>query len=320
MNGWFPGFQRRHTIAVVTLLLVALAASPFLPTVPLAAQLTSLAAAVVVFGLPHGALDLNLVRGAAAGSRATLAAAAGLYLLAAGAVLAVWVFVPVIALLGFLFVAVIHFGLGDTEDLGGRQRAVEVIARGGFAGIAPLVFHTSTTRGLFALLAGPSAVPALDAALATILLPAAWLWVLSLAAALIWRAWQHRPGWIAASAELLLTAAVFAVFHPLAAFFLYFCFVHSIRHVADLGAARFPENGGRAVRWLLCESLPFTGATLVLAAVIWFFFAREAGYDQTMIRAIFWGLSALTVPHMILTAWWHGHGDPKPGDLFARHV
>jgi hypothetical protein len=37
-------------------------------------------------------------------------------------------------------------------------------------------------------------------------------------------------------------------------------------------------------------------------------------------RLIFWGLSALTLPHMILTAWWHGRGDPQPGDLFARHV
>ena len=39
-----------------------------------------------------------------------------------------------------------------------------------------------------------------------------------------------------------------------------------------------------------------------------------------MMRVIFWGLSALTMPHMILTAWWHRRGDPQPGDLFARHV
>jgi hypothetical protein len=54
--------------------------------------------------------------------------------------------------------------------------------------------------------------------------------------------------------------------------------------------------------------------------VIWFVFARSSAYDQTMIRTVFWGLSALTVPHMILTTWWHGRGDPTPGDLFARHV
>jgi Brp/Blh family beta-carotene 15,15'-monooxygenase len=320
MNAWFSTFQRRHTVGVIVLLAVFLGASPFIPSVPLATQLTLLAAAVVLFGLPHGALDLNLVRGATEGSWATLATAVALYLIAAGTVLAVWVFAPVAALFGFLLIAVIHFGLGDTEDLRGPQRAIEVIARGGFAGIAPLVFHPSTTRDLFGLLVGPNSTAALDSAVAAISSPAAWLWELCLLTALLWRVLQHRSGWIAACAELILTTAVFVVFHPLAAFLLYFCFVHSIRHIADLGAARFPDNGGRAVRWLLRESLPFTASTIVLAAAICILFARSATYDQTMIRTIFWGLSALTVPHMILTAWWHGRGDPQPGDLFARHV
>lgn len=320
MKNWFPAFQRRHTIAVVLLLAVTLAASPFLPSIPLAAQLTLLGAAVVIFGLPHGALDLNLVRGATSGSWTTLAAAIGLYLIATGAVLAVWVCAPVAALLGFLLIAVVHFGLGDTEGLNGPQRALEVVARGGFAGIAPLVFHPSTTRDLLALLVGPDSSGSLDSALAAISSPATWLWAICLIAALVWRALQHRSGWIAACAELILTTAVFAVFHPLAAFLLYFCFVHSVRHIVDLGAARFPENGGHAARWLLHESAPFTMATVVLAAIIWFVFARSSAYDETMIRTIFWGLSALTVPHMILTAWWHGRGEPTPGDLFARHV
>lgn len=320
MNNWFPAFQHRHTVVVVVLLAVALASFPFLPSLPLAAQLTLLAAAVVVFGLPHGALDLNLVRGATNGSWTTLAAAIGLYLLAAGAVLTVWVFAPVAALLGFLLIAVVHFGLGDTEDLDGPQRAVEIVARGGFAGIAPLVFHPLTTRDLFALLVGPTSTATLDSALGAISSPAALLWSLCLVAAVIWRAVQHPSGWVAACAELILTTAVFAVFHPLAAFLLYFCFVHSVRHIADLGAARFPTEGGRAARWLLRESLPFTVATILLTLVIWFIFARPGAYDETMIRTIFWGLSALTVPHMILTAWWHGRGDPTPGDLFVRHV
>ena len=320
MNAWFPAFRRRHTVAVIVLLAVFLGASPFIPSIPLAMQLTLLAAAVIVCGLPHGALDLNLVRGATDGSRMTLATAVGLYLMAAGIVLAVWVFAPAAALFGFLLIAVIHFGLGDTEDLRGPQRAIEVIARGGFAGIAPFVFHPSTTRDLFALLVGPNTTAALDSALAAISSPVTLVWILCLVVALLWRALQHRSGWGAACAELILTTAIFAVFQPLAAFLLYFCFVHSVRHIADLGAARFPESGTRAGRWLIRESLPFTVATIAFAAVIWFLFARGAAYDQTMIRTIFWGLSALTVPHMILTAWWHGHGDPQPGDLFARHV
>jgi Brp/Blh family beta-carotene 15,15'-monooxygenase len=320
MSTWFPAFQRRHTLFVVALLAAALALSPFVPAVPLGLQLTVLALAVIVFGLPHGALDLALVRGAAQGSWLALAGAIGVYLVVSAAVLAVWIVFPVAALLGFLAIAVIHFGLGDTEDRHGPQRAVEVMARGGFAGIAPLVFHPQTTRDLFALLVGPTSSGHLDAALAVITAPATWLWITCLIVAVLWRSLQRAPGWLPAVAELLLTTAIFAAFHPLAAFLLYFCFVHSVRHIADLGAARFPDSAPRARRWLLLESLPFTLATVVFGAIAWFAFARAINFDEAMMRVIFWGLSALTMPHMILTAWWHGRGEPQPGDLFARHV
>ena len=320
MSAWFPAFQRRHTLFVVVLLAASLALSPLLPALPLTVQLAVLALAVALFGLPHGALDLALVQGASRGSWLALAAAIGVYLVVSAAVLAVWVTAPVVALLGFLAIAIIHFGLGDTEDLHGPQRAVEVIARGGFAGVAPLVFHPQTTRDLFALLVGPNSVATLDAALALITTPVSYLWVACLAAAILWRLWQRAQGWLPAVAELLLTTAIFAVFHPLAAFLLYFCFVHSVRHIADLGAARFPDAAPRALRWLLVESLPFTLATVVLGGLAWFVFGRAINFDEAMIRLVFWGLSALTLPHMILTAWWHGRGDPRPGDLFARHV
>jgi Brp/Blh family beta-carotene 15,15'-monooxygenase len=320
MNTWFPAFQRRHTRFVVGFLALALLASPVAPSLPLTWQLTMLALAVMIFGLPHGALDLALVQGASRGSRTALVGAAVLYLMASGLVLMVWISAPMAALLGFLAIAVIHFGLGDTEDLHGPQRAVEIIARGGFAGVAPLVFHPQTTRDLFALLVGPASTASLDTTLAVMATPVTWLWLACLVVALAWRTIQRAPGWMSAVLELILTAAIFAVCHPLAAFLLYFCFVHSVRHIADLGAARFPDSAPRARRWLLLESLPFTAATVALAMVAWFVFADSVTFDEAMIRLVFWGLSALTVPHMILTAWWHGRGDPQPGDLFARHV
>lgn len=320
MSGWFPSFHRNHTISVVALLGLALALSPVVPSVALSVQITILAAAIGVFGLPHGALDLALVRGASCGKRGALAAAVAVYLAASGAVLAAWMAAPVATLFGFLAIAVIHFGLGDTEDLDEPQRALEVIARGGFAGVAPLVFHPQTTRDLFLLLVGPAHATNLDMALSVITPVAAKVWLVTLAAALLWRLFRRGTDWLPAVAELILTTAVFVVFHPLAAFLLYFAFVHSVRHIADLGAARFPDSARHARRWLLLESLPFTVATIVLGAAAWFALHRNFSFDEAMMRVVFWGLSALTVPHMILTAWWHGRGDPRPGDLFARHV
>lgn len=317
MNPWFPSFRRSHTKAVVILLAIALLLFPLLPPVSLLFQLIILAMAVMVFGLPHGALDLALVHGATRGSRSALVVAVFVYVIVGLAVLALWLVAPVAALLLFLLIAVIHFGLGDSEDLKGPQRALEVVARGGFAVIAPLVFHPDITRGLFALLVGPDSTIELNRILAAITPGLGWFWAACLIFAVVWRIIQRSEGSIIATFELILTCAVFAVFHPLGAFLIYFCFVHSIRHITDLGAARSPDSAKYACRWIVTESIPLTVVTLILAGTAWLFFASHVPIDEILIRMIFWGLSALTVPHMILTAWWHAQSDPKPGDLFS---
>lgn len=317
MSTWHSTFRRRHTQAVVAMLTLLLASSPWVPPLSLATQLIFLAFAVAIFGLPHGALDLTLVGGAFGLSRLALAAAIGIYLGISAAVIALWLLAPVAALLGFLGIAIIHFGLGDTDELRPCQRSIETMARGGFVGIAPLVFHPVTTRDLFAMLVGPSSSNALDVALTFLIPTVTWLWLSSLGVALIWRLIQHKIGWLAAVAEMLLTLCLFAVFHPLAAFLVYFSFIHSVRHIADLGAARFPNSGLLARRWLVVESLPLTTITVLLGGVACLVFGWSMRFDEAMMRVIFWGLSALTMPHMILTAWWHSRGDPKPSDLFT---
>lgn len=317
MNPWFLTFQHRHTLAVVVLLALALLAAPFLPALSLSIQLIILSIAVVMFGLPHGALDLTLVQGASNGSWRALASSMLVYLLGSAAVIGAWLSMPVPTLVGFLVIAIIHFGLGDTGELRGPQRALEVVVRGGFSTVAPLFFQPQTTLALFALLVGPKSSGTLDATHAAIMPGAGWLWGACLGAAVLWRVIARKPGWLPATFELLLTAAVFAVLHPLVAFLLYFSFVHSVRHLAELGAARFPESATRAGRWLLLESLPFTAATLGFAALAWFAFGRSVSFDEGLIRILFWGLSALTVPHMILVGWWHARGECPPGDLFA---
>ena len=317
MNPWFQSFQQRHTAAVVVLLVLALLAAPFLLALSLSIQLIILSTAVVLFGLPHGALDLTLVQGASNGSWRTVASSSLVYLLGSAAVIVAWLDMPVPTLVSFLVIAIVHFGLGDTGELRGPQRALEVVARGGLSTVAPLLFQPQTTLALFALLVGPESAGTLSATHNAMMPEAGWLWGACLGAAVLWRFIARKPGWLPATSELVLTAAVFAVLHPLVAFLIYFSFVHSVRHLAELGAARFPKSATRASRWLILESLPFTAATVLLAALGWFAFGRSVSFDEGLIRILFWGLSALTVPHMILVGWWHARGESRPGDLFA---
>lgn len=318
MNTWFQIFYRRHTIIMLVILTLALLAAPLLTLLPLSIQLIVLATSIVIFGLPHGALDLTLIRGSSSGAWHVLALSIFVYLLGLATVICAWLHVPILMLTSFLMLAVAHFGFGDTGEITGLQRALEIIVRGGSTIVIPLFFQTATTLELFTILVGPESTTAMHAASQAIMPSAGWIWSLCLIASISWRVSTRRPGWLLAILELILIAAVFAMLQPLIAFLLYFNLIHSVRHLADLGAARFPKSGHCAWRWLLSESLPLTVATLILATIAFYLFRHSINFNENITRVIFWGLSALTIPHMVLVACWHLRGERPPGDLFYQ--
>lgn len=314
--GWRPLFERRHAQVIVGVLPLAMLATPWVVTLPIPLQVALLACFVAVAGLPHGALDLALLRGMGV-SGLRLVGALGLYLLLAGLVLASFAFFPVATLAGFLAVAAVHFGLGDTETLHGGRRMLEALARGGLAIVAPAYFHPSETGDLFEQLCGQaSGVAAHQLAdffggglglVGGILLVVACLVRLleSDAAQRVANRW--------AAAEMMLTLAIFALWPPLTAFLLYFCGIHSVRHLADLAASRHPQEGARAFRWLLAESWLLTLVTILGGVLVWWAF--QATVDAILLRIIFQGLAALTAPHMLLVFAWHARGEPPPRGL-----
>ena len=111
--------------------------------------------AVVLIGLPHGALDgaiaihLGFSRRMILFIRFLL-----LYVGMAGLVIAAWIVAPALCLLGFLVISMIHFGAGDARHGSGWVRGAEVLAHGGLvvAGISQM--HRSESDVIFAYLTG----------------------------------------------------------------------------------------------------------------------------------------------------------------------
>ena len=126
--------------------------------------------AVIVLGVPHGALD-----GAVAApllrprwGRAWFPVFAVPYLGLAGGVLLTWQLMPLATLAAFLAVSVLHFGAEDA----GPGRPVEALVRGGLPVALPALLHPEATARVFAVVAR---VPMAE-------LPAwwsvaAWLWL-----------------------------------------------------------------------------------------------------------------------------------------------
>ena len=285
---WSEAFGRRHAVAVPALAAVALLTAPWLWSLPVGTVAVA-AAALVVAGVPHGAVDHRVARPLLHPSvgRAWFVAFTALYLGAAAAVLVGWAIAPAASLVAFLALSALHFG---AEDAGGHG-GVAVLARGGAPIALAILWHPERTERFFAVLGGtPDGFVLLHLA--------AWCWVAP-AALHAWRLVRTK-GATGEAVELGALTLVFAALPPTMAFAFYFLVVHSPRHMAELALRRDPRDAAAGWGWTLRAAVPLSLATAALGAAL--FAALEGSFEERLLRTVFWGLAALTVPHMALSA------------------
>ena len=105
---------------------------------------------------------------------------------------------------------------------------------------------------------------------------------------------ELRRGHVLVAAEAAATVIVAVTAPPLVGFTVYFCGMHSARHL--LRTADRVQLSWRQLALLACLPLVGTVATGFLA---WRLLAHLP-MDVVMIRVVFIGLAALTVPHMAI--------------------
>ena len=249
-------------------------------------------AAIVIIGLPHGAFDGAVAL--ALGYGKTLRSMLGFicaYIAIAVGVVVFWIAFPTVALLLFLLISMVHFGIGDSQPGWWGQRSLQALAHGGLVVVAISLLHRDEVEPIFAhLVLGDTAV------LWGVLSGAAYglAAVVASYAALAYRYQSLRPR----LAELAVLGVAYYVLPPLAGFALYFCVVHSMRHMAHIWRKlRTGLDGGRK---MLRLAVMFSVATWAAGALaLWLMPAAES-LDGAILRVVFIGLAALTVPHMIL--------------------
>lgn len=247
-------------------------------------QLGLLAALVALLGLPHGGLDLPIAEGLwpLHGWRGKVKFFA-IYLGLVAGVIALWVLFSAVALAAFLVYSAVHFS-GDWSRAEAPLRWTGGVATIG----APALLHTAEVSDLFAYLA-PASAAALSANIAAL---TGGLALGVLIATLILK---PRARGQAAVEQVILWTTAFAL-PPLLFFVVYFCGLHSIRHFD--AAIRSVPHAGRA--------LVMASGLSVLVTVTALIFVRATGAaelsaaPQASLQAIFIGLAALTVPHMLL--------------------
>jgi Brp/Blh family beta-carotene 15,15'-monooxygenase len=286
---------------------------------PTAVQYAPLAASVVIFGLPHGAVDYVAVPRARAG-RVSFRGVAGvslLYLVAGLSYLFLWVFRPVVAATLFILLTWFHWGQGDLYALRDlfatdhvddfTQQALTVIVRGGLPMLVPLLGFPETYRAVVDTFVEPFGGSAsawwLFDPLPRLALAGLFGTVTIVTLARGFGRASDRRGWRLDAAETTGLWLFFVLVPPVLAVGLYFCFWHSTRHIARV--MLLDERSVEILatqRWLrplgrfALEAAVPTALALGFVGVLWW----ATGGPETLAGATglyLVGIAVLTLPH-----------------------
>lgn len=248
-------------------------------------------AGIVMIGLPHGAYDgavaihLGIIKRFSSFVKFMI-----IYVALAALVVTIWMIAPIISLIIFLTISMLHFGAGDIKNGQGVLGFSEALAHGGLAIVGISQFHRSEVDEIFSYLINSDTTYV-------------WLAIDILTVATIFAIITcvlqalNNSKWSVTVLELLLLGIVYAVAPPLLGFAIYFCCVHSARHFRKIYASIKQSVSTTSIR---NQAILFTSISWIAAGIAFWMFADFANPGPTIMRITFIGLAALTVPHMLL--------------------
>ena len=247
-------------------------------------ELFIMAALIVTLGVPHGALDAVFARrmyGLRSLSSWLVFALAYLTLMLS--IILLWKVEPALFLAGFLLVSMAHFA-GDPAA--GTPR-VSRILYGGAIIVLPVILHAQEVKTLFSMLVGATA----SANVFSYLHLLAWPWLIALICA---AAYSLPANWLTAI-ELAAVGVLGMFCEPLLAFTVFFCGMHSARHILR----SFEYSGRREPRQFLVFALAPMLAVLAASLAVFYAFPNLP-VETRIVQLVFVGLASLTIPHLIL--------------------
>lgn len=247
---------------------------------------------ILIFGIPHGAADgVLMLRRNLLDSSFQKSLFFLFYILIAIMVVAFWIVFPMLGLLAFLLLSILHFGSGDARIY---QQLPLFYLRSFLHGSAVVLFisffHQGQTSKLYAILLQGS--PEYIGYFLKFLLA---LWVLGIAGYLFHLLMKKQLTFLPL-VEITTLGVLFYVLPPLWGFAFYFCAIHSLRHFKSIYRL-VDVNGALGLDVISILVISFVTISAILGAAL---ILPDYDYTTNLVRTVFIGLAALTVPHMLL--------------------
>ena len=225
------------------------------------------------------------------------------YVLIALFIIILWIIIPYISLMIFLIIASYHFGKEDTQFLiigNSYYNQLLFFLKGSLIVFAPLYFHFDETISIFKLLlidneAFYDFLNFIETR--NILLYGIILSTLS-NILLFSKNFELKKFTIFLDYFSIIILNYY--FSPLAAFTIYFCFLHSIRHIISLMSELDSNDLRNGFKIFTKKALPLTILTAIFCLIGLYLLNNTYNFDSSIVKVIFIGLASLTFPHILL--------------------
>lgn len=279
------------TSVAVLVFVTTLGLSYFFPALDF--RLNLLITGLVFLGMPHGALDVYLLRQMLQTKQRVLIGLL-IYIGFSLPILFVWPLYPTASFLFFMTYSLLHFTDSDMQDSTSplKLKVIEFLARVSLPFCLPFMFHENETLKLVSWIHP-------DVNLMQVKGIFVFLGSLSLVFVLVHtilgfiRFFKNLKEADVTFLEPLVVSILFIFINPLYAFGIYFCFIHSIKHVVNvLITVKIPSPVTILPYWLV----PLAGIPILFYLNL----LNQEILGQRVFQYIIIVLSSLALPHSIL--------------------
>ena len=247
---------------------------------------------IFFIGLPHGSFDGAVASLVGFGSRVQFFQFLFYYLVLFFLVILFWLYFPIIALIIFIIMTIVHFGLCDWTNFKINKFKYSISFTYGMTIIFGIIFFNEKqsflifeylTNDKIYLIQKYFFFPYFVTLLSII-----YFMYLSFFEK------KLRKGII----EILFLLLIFYSFDPLLSFAIYFCFFHTYKHLKHLIKNIYLNLNN--IKFVIYSTLVFTLISWIGGLVIVYYLVQNFSLYESILKVIFIGLAALTLPHMLL--------------------
>ncbi len=247
---------------------------------------------IFFIGLPHGSFDGAVASLVGFKTKTQFVKFVLYYLILVFFVILFWLYFPILSLLIFLSMTVIHFGLCDWTNFKIKEYKYAISFTYGMTIIFGIIyFNENESFKIFEYLTNNKIYYfQLYLYIPYTLTIASIIYFIYLS--------LHESKLRKGVFEILFLLLIFFLFDPLLSFAIYFCFFHTYKHLKHLIFNVYMHLQNK--KFVLFSTLIFTIVSWFGGFLAIFYLFQNFSIYETLLKVIFIGLAALTLPHMIL--------------------